>query len=76
MKWENLRKNKCPKCGKDMMDGLVAEPYVSDRVLKHPCGFQIGERRYGEIVADRTGRYIDEEIRRQKEEGDVGLEES
>jgi hypothetical protein len=79
LNWENLRRNKCPKCGKAIMQGLYAEPSpsIKDRWLNHPCGFSIRESRYAEIVADRTSRIIDEENEKQKENrGSVGLEES
>lgn len=58
MNWENLAKNKCPKCGKDT---AIRSPYNYDSetaVLEHPCGFSISRERYSAIVGDRTGQAI------------------
>lgn len=55
MEWFNLKKNKCPKCGKDFMLGLA----TVDGLLAHDCGFRIRESRYKEIVNDMVKRDID-----------------
>jgi hypothetical protein len=49
LNWYNLKKNKCPKCGKDWAFDLT----VVDGVLAHGCGFKISEKKYREILNDR-----------------------
>ena len=48
MKWQNLKKNKCPNCG-----NYLAEP--PEGILKTnyycpPCGFNISKTKFDEIV--------------------------
>ncbi len=51
MNWFNLKKNVCPKCNKDFMEGLMTYPTDSGQTLAHPCGFKISEQRFKEIVS-------------------------
>lgn len=51
MRWGNLKKNLCPECNKDLMDGLEVEVKENgQKLMKHPCGFKIYEKRFSEIV--------------------------
>jgi len=50
MNWQNLKKNKCPQCNKD----VVRYPfnYVPFKdMLEHPCGFKITQKRFSQIVS-------------------------
>lgn len=74
MKWSNLPKNKCPKCGKDFMLDLTTVPVTKDgkreQLLAHGCGFKIYESRYKSIVSDMTNSQLEE----LNEEGGENLE--
>ena len=59
MNWWNLKKNKCPKCGKDT---ALKSPYnfiPETKMFTHPCGFKISKKRYTEIVTKMTDKEID-----------------
>lgn len=62
MNWSNLKKNKCPKCNKDFMQGLMTHPMAGGQLLSHPCGFSIGERRYSQIVSNQVSREVQDEL--------------
>ena len=50
MKWQNLLKKKCPKCGGELHP-------VKDRAILYACSsceFLITRRKYAEILADPT----------------------
>lgn len=57
MKWENLKKNKCPQCNKDLLKGMGSEVIRGSsgrefgRTITHPCGFKISDRKFNEIVS-------------------------
>lgn len=58
MKWYLLKENKCPKCEKDLMDGLdIQERYDKNRVLYklliHPCEFMIKESTFQKITSSQ-----------------------
>lgn len=56
MNWFNLKKNKCPKCGKKF------EFYPDSDLIfcsSSTCGFQISERRLQEII---VGRRVNDKI--------------
>lgn len=62
MKWGNLKENKCPKCDKDLMDG--ASRTINDKgekILNHPCGFKIREKRMAEIVTSQVSAELESE---------------
>jgi len=56
MDWFKLKENKCPKCGKDIMKGMKVETWTTvgefgtKKIITHPCGFKIREKRMTEIV--------------------------
>ncbi len=52
MQWWNLKRNKCPQCGKDWVFDLTAV----DGLLAHGCGFKIRQTRYNEVVADMVAQ--------------------
>ena len=58
MKWFNLKKNKCPKCGKDLMFGLG----VPKGMLMCNCGFKISEKRCKEIVTKTVESDLEMEV--------------
>ena len=47
MNWHNLDKNKCPKCGKDLIIGLEE---IHGGFIYCSCGFKIRPERMKEIV--------------------------
>lgn len=53
MKWENLRNNKCPDCGKALY-GVNGQIACSSR----KCGFRISEERMSQIVMQRNERQV------------------
>jgi hypothetical protein len=67
MNWHNLKKNRCPKCGKDWALDLT----TVDGLLVHGCGFKIREKRYKEIVSSMivrdTDRWLDQQERERGE---------
>ena len=44
IKWSNLRKNKCPKCERDLADKLQGDYFICS------CGFMISTGKFREIV--------------------------
>ena len=56
MKWNNLQRNKCPQCGKDLYDALV------DNMFKCPCGFVISLTKYKELVNKMVSEDLDKEF--------------
>lgn len=44
MNWNNLKKNKCPKCGKDLADKLIGDYFHCG------CGFVISAKKFRELV--------------------------
>lgn len=50
MKWQNLKNNKCPQCGKDVIKYPFNYTPFND-MLEHPCGFKISQKRFSEIVS-------------------------
>lgn len=61
MKWNNLQKNKCPKCSKKF------EFYPDSNLIfcsDSTCGFKISERRLQEIVVGRVSGAIDKEYQK------------
>jgi len=68
MNWFNLKKNKCPKCDRDFINGLVT---VAGMLIHEPCGFKIRESRYQEIVSSMVNKdmdkWLDEEARKRGE---------
>lgn len=61
MKWNNLKSNKCPKCGKDWMGSFGQNLSLNGTMMTHICGFTISEKRYGEVVRNLVSKEIDEE---------------
>lgn len=59
MDWWALRKNKCPKCGKDLElpDGGMLIYCSSNR-----CDFSITSQRMSEIVANQNARDVEEKL--------------
>lgn len=48
MKWDNLAKNKCPQCSKDIMTGIKVDQVKG--TMRHPCGFSISAIKYRQIT--------------------------
>lgn len=57
MNWQNLRKNKCPKCNKDFAKSL--ETYGG--VYFHGCGFKISEEKFKEIVSSQNTKAVEKQ---------------
>lgn len=60
MKWQNLKNNKCPQCNKNFLKGLKVESNMQPALFIHPCGFQIREQRYKEIVSDMVSEGLED----------------
>ena len=54
MNWTNLKFNRCPACGYDLLKGLQQNALKG--ILKHPCGFAIGEKKMRDIINDLNSR--------------------
>lgn len=52
MKWANLKENKCPQCDGDFTKGMgvIRLEKENDKLLTHPCGFKIRERKFNDIT--------------------------
>lgn len=60
MNWNNLKKNKCPQCGKDT---AIDAPYnysPATEMFEHKCGFKIGVEKYRAIVNDRVSKKVEQ----------------
>ena len=55
MKWYNLKKNKCPKCGKDI-SGHYNE---RTRMFVCPCDFKISAEKFERIVTGMVDQDIE-----------------
>jgi uncharacterized Zn finger protein (UPF0148 family) len=51
MKWNNLRKNKCPQCSKDLFKAKVG-----NGLIICPCGFRISESKMRQIINSKPNR--------------------
>ncbi len=76
MMWQNLKRNKCPKCGKN----LQWEPEHPQDVNGKPffwcdCGFSISEKKFKEIVIDQVNDQFDKEETIRQEERDSWFNE-
>ena len=49
MNWQNLKKNRCPKCNGDFMKTMVGG---IPGLIVCSCGFRIRSEKYKAIVAD------------------------
>lgn len=56
MKWNNLKENKCPQCGKSLVNAWNP----SKNMFVCLCGFMIGQKRFKEIVSGQIKRKIEE----------------
>lgn len=51
LKWNNLKQNRCPKCGSGIS--------YDDKYAICQCGFRIGLEKMNEIVTNRVANDID-----------------
>lgn len=62
MNWNNLKKNKCPKCGKDLgtmfYDGRDRGQFIFCSNVEK-CDFKITPKRMKEIVGNQVTRDLD-----------------
>ena len=70
MKWNNLKLNKCPKCGKDLQwaptsrDGLTPAKEMHKKSFSYcSCGFTISDKRMKEIITSQVDRTIESHYR-------------
>lgn len=64
MKWDNLKKNRCPQCNGDLATSTRVETTTGSG-LKHKCGFTISDRKFEQIVSERINKdllYPDAEV--------------
>lgn len=66
LNWWNLKKNRCPQCGKDWAFDLTAV----DGILAHGCGFKIRESRYKEIVNNQVSADLEAQLEAEREGGE------
>lgn len=59
LKWFNLKKNKCPKCGKDLAS-VFYDGGERGQLIMCTCGFSISPRRMKEIITSQVEADIDE----------------
>jgi len=57
MKWENLKENKCPECGKPLDWDAQGKLFCPVR----GCGFAINQQRFAEIVASQVNAGLEAE---------------
>lgn len=65
MRWENIKKNKCPKCSKDFLESNVTMigGMIKNRVVWHrECDFQITEDRYIQVLKERLTPELIQEL--------------
>jgi hypothetical protein len=70
LRWDNLPRNRCPKCNRDFARGLsvtqggriddLERGDVSGSMMIHKCGFMITEQRYLEIISGINARKLKE----------------
>ncbi|MCK5016394.1 MAG: hypothetical protein KAS32_04905 [Candidatus Peribacteraceae bacterium] len=61
MKWWNLKKNKCPKCGKDL-GRMFYDGRNSGSLIMCTCGFSISEKKYKKIVTKMVESDLEDEV--------------
>lgn len=60
LRWWNLRKNCCPKCGRDFFKSAKTE--ISKDEIHCVCGFFISTKRYQEIVNDLNTKDVEQKL--------------
>jgi len=58
MKWNNLKLNKCPKCGRNLRFQVGMPNYCFCI-----CGFKISSKRFKEIVSNKVSQSIENHYR-------------
>lgn len=61
MKWDNLKKNKCPACNKDWAVPGNMQHHTDHKMIECKCGYKISEARMTELVNEKVGKNLDEE---------------
>lgn len=56
MLWFNLKKNKCPSCGKDLTSSFDA----TSNLFKCPCGFTISTMKMKQIISNMVTKDLDQ----------------
>ncbi len=65
MKWDNIKRNKCPNCHKDFLETNVTMigGMIKDRIIWHrPCDFKITESRYVQVGKARLTPELIQEL--------------
>ena len=57
LKWDNLKENRCPQCGKDFTEVAI----LSHGMVTCRCGFKITDKRMAEIVNDKIDLELKDE---------------
>ena len=70
MKWNNLKSNRCPKCGKDL-GKMFYDGRFRGSLIMCECGFSISEKRCKEIITDMVSRGIRQEEKHYRPEDEV-----
>ena len=64
MKWINLKKNLCPKCGSDLSEHYNA----ATDMLECPCGFKITQQKFIRIVNSQVNAQVEAQLNKEYEE--------
>lgn len=67
MNWNNLKKNKCPKCSKDFGFRAFSKPDIIE-CPSGVCNFSISHKRFSEIVNSQVSQDLDNFHNQQKHE--------
>ena len=59
MKWLNLKKNKCPKCDKDL-GKMFYDGRERGSLIMCACGFSISEKKFKKIVTGMVETDLDD----------------
>lgn len=63
MNWNNLKKNKCPKCNCDWLK--MGNATFENGMIICKCSFKISERKMSMIVTDKVNQDIEEYLNEQ-----------
>lgn len=74
MIWANLKKNKCPNCGKEFGYLNFMEPgYIACHNSMVNCTFRISEKRLSEIVRSQINSDLEKRFDREQKEAEDAI---
>lgn len=63
MNWWNLKKNRCPACGGDLIIGMEQ---TTGGLIYCSCGFKISPKRMKEIVTSQVAKGLSKDLNEEK----------